>query len=122
MVHVRLESLSEIFETNALVDSGATGTLIPKEMADLLPSLEYEEASAEVTGAGSKFSARQAKLKRITLIKNVTPFASFVEIKVLIPDSEGILPYVILGRDLVFHRFDITFHERRRRITFTSHR
>ena len=110
----------ETFETDALVDSGATSTLIPKEMADLLPSLEYEEPGVEVTGAGSRFSARQAKLKRITLIKNVTPFANFVEVKVLIPDSEGILPYVILGRDFVFRRFDITFYERRRKITFAS--
>lgn len=118
MVHIRLESLVEKFETNALVDSGATSTLIPKEMAELLPSLRYEEQNTEVGGAGGTFYSKQTTLKRITLIKNITPFANFVQVKVLVPDCEGVLPYVILGRDLVFHRFDVTFHERRQKITF----
>jgi hypothetical protein len=118
LVHVRIESLEETIETDALVDSGATRTLIPKEIAELLPSLKYEEQSAEVTGAGGIFLAKVTRLKRLTLIKNVTPFANFVQIEVLVPEHEGILPYMILGRDHVFHRFDITFHENRRKLTF----
>ncbi|MEM3727793.1 MAG: retropepsin-like aspartic protease [Candidatus Bathyarchaeia archaeon] len=120
LVHVRIESPEEHIETDALVDSGATRTLIPKEIAEILPSLKYEEQRAEVTGAGGVFLARVTRLKKLTLIKNITPFAHFVEIEVLVPDHEGILPYVILGRDYVFRRFDITFHEKRRKLTFTE--
>lgn len=120
LVHVRIESPREHIETDALVDSGATRTLIPKEIAEILPSLKYKEQRAEVTGAGGVFLARVTRLKKLALIKNVTPFANFVETEVLVPDHEGILPYVILGRDYVFRRFDITFHENRRKLTFTE--
>jgi len=120
LIHICIESLEESIETDALVDSGATKTIIPKEITELLPSLKYEEQAAEVTGAGGIFGARVTRLKKLALIKNVTPFANFVQIEVLVPDHEGILPYVILGRDNVFRRFDVTFHERRRKLTFTK--
>jgi len=120
LVHIRIESPEESIETDALVDSGATKTLIPKEIAELLPSLKYEERSIEVTGAGGLFSAKITKLKKLTLIKNVTPFANFVQVEVLVPDYEGILPYVVLGRDHVFRRFNIAFHEKRRKLIFTE--
>jgi hypothetical protein len=95
-------------------------TIIPKEIAELLPSLKSRECHAEVTGAGGLFFARVMRLKKLALIKNVTPFTTFVQIEVLVPDHEGILPYVILGRDYAFRRFDITFHEKRRKLTFTE--
>ena len=119
LIHIRIESPEENIETDAFVDSGATKTIIPKEISELLPSLKYEEQAAEVTGAGGLFGARVTRLKKLTLIKNVTVFANFVEIEVLVPEHEGILPYVVLGRDHVFRQFDITFHEKRRKLTFT---
>jgi len=101
------------------VDTGATETLIPREIASLL-ALEYEKGEAEVTGAGGTFPAQVARLKRLVLLKNVTPFAEFPQIRVIVPKPEGILPYVVLGRDYVFKRFDITFHENRQKLTFTT--
>jgi len=100
-----------------LVDSGATKTLIPKEISEILPSLKYIEGSTEVTGAGGVFFAKKTTLKKLVLIKNVTPFATFNQPEVLVPEHEGILPYVILGRDHMFRRFDIIFHEKRRKVT-----
>jgi len=106
-------------ETVGLVDTGATQSLIPREIAEVL-MLEYEEGEGEVWGAGGVFTAQLAKLKKLVLLKNVTPFASFLEVKVLVPEREGILPYAILGRDYTFKRFDITFHEKRQKMTFTK--
>ena len=118
LVHIRIKSSETELETIGLVDTGATKTLIPKELAEIL--LLKCEREAEVTGAGGIFISREAKLKRLLLMKNVTPFATFVETKVLVPDSKDALPYVILGRDHVFKRFDITFHENRQKMTFTK--
>ena len=42
-----------------------------------------------------------------------------MEVAVHIPKEEGKLPYVILGRDHVFPKFDIAFHESSRKFTFT---
>lgn len=121
MIHIEILSPEEKIGTDALVDSGATQTLIPKEIAEILPSLEYsEKQGSEVTGAGGVFSAQITKLKKLSLIKNVTSFASFFNVRVLVPRSAEILPYVVLGRDYVFRRFHITFHEKRRKITFTK--
>lgn len=118
LVHVRLESAENAFESVALVDSGATQTLIPLELAEIL-KLQYEKSKVEVIGAGGAFQSLIAKLKAFKVLKNKTPFATFRDIHVLVPESKGILPYAILGRDHIFRKFDITFHERREKITFT---
>lgn len=118
MVHVRIEAPEEDIETDALVDSGATRTLIPREISEILPSLEYQGRIGEVTGAGGIFTTKVTRLKRLVLIKDVTPFATFEQVEVLVPEHEGILPYVVLGRDYVFRRFDVVFHERRKKISF----
>lgn len=117
LVHIYLKSSNIEFETVGLVDSGATQTLIPKEIADTL-QLDYKEETVDVEGAGATFPTRMAILARLKLLKNVTPFDSYTRIKVLVPERDGTLPYVILGRDYVFRRFDITFHENRQKMTF----
>jgi hypothetical protein len=122
LVHVILESRVEKVGTDALVDSGATSTFVPKEIADtisLLPADTTSVRQSSASGAGGRFPTDVVHLKRLTLIKNVTPFAHFVEVLVHIPKEEGKLPYVILGRDHIFPKFDITFHENRRKFTCT---
>jgi len=122
LVHVILESRVDKIGTDALVDSGSTTTFVPKEIADaisLVPSGSTEVVRAEAAGAGGRFPTDVVHLKRLTLIKNVTPFAQCVEILVHVPREEGRIPYTILGRDHVFPKFDITFHEKRRKFTFT---
>lgn len=122
LVHVLLESRVEEIGTDALVDSGSTTTFVPREIADtisLIPSNPTEITSSQASGAGGRFPTDVVHLKRLTLIKNVTPFAQCVECPVHVPREAGKIPYVILGRDHVFPKFDITFHERRRKFTFT---
>lgn len=122
LINILIESsIGEEFRTVGLVDSGATSTLLPKEIADLL-MMPYEENSIEVTGAGGIFNCKPVKLRRLVLIKNVTTFSTYRNIKVLVPEEEEILPYVILGRDYVFKRFDITFSEKRRKMVFKRRR
>ena len=106
--------------TDGLVDSGATATFIPKEIADLLDLIPIGDdvVHQEASGAGGRFPTMPITLKRLTLVKNISPFAEFVEVPALIPDQDDVLPYVILGRDRVFKRFDITFQERRRKFVF----
>ena len=67
--------------------------------------LKYEDVSIDVIGAGGIFKAKVTKLNRLSILKNVTPFATFRNIKVLVPEIEEALPYVILGRDYIFKRF-----------------
>lgn len=122
LVHVLLESRVDKIGTDALVDSGATTSFVPKEIADaisLLPDYPKQVKGGYAAGAGGRFPTDIVHLKRLTLIKNVTPFARFVEVAVHIPKEEGKLPYVILGRDHVFPKFDIAFHESSRKFTFT---
>ncbi len=118
LVHVRLTSTESVFESVALVDSGATQTLIPLELAEIL-ELQYEN-KVETIGAGGAFQSLIAKLKVFEILKNETPFSIFRDVTVLVPESKDVLPYAILRRDHIFRRFDITFHERREKITFTK--
>lgn len=117
MVHAILESRVEKIATDALVDTGSTTTLVPKGIADAISLLSgvQNPVHQEATGAGGRFPTTRVKLKRLTLVKNVTPFCRLVEVEVLVPDEEERLPYVILGRDHVFKHFDITFQENRRK-------
>jgi predicted aspartyl protease len=106
--------------TDGLVDTGATTTFIPKEIADLLDLIPSGDnvVHLEASGAGGRFPTTPVTLKRLTLVKNISPFAEFVEVPAMIPDQDDVLPYVILGRDRVFKRFNITFQERRRKFVF----
>ncbi len=119
LVHIYLKSSEADYETIGLVDTGATKTLIPREFAEEL-SLKYKKQLAETVGAGGTFNCQMATLEKLVLLKNVTPFCTYMNIDVLVPEREGILPYAILGRDYIFHRFDVTFHERREKMTFTK--
>lgn len=123
MVHTHLRSKSADFDTIALIDSGATQTLIPRELADIL-DIEYDKDKdgktkrALTEGAGGTFDSLIGKVAQVDLIKNVTQFCTFHGLSVWVPEKVGLLPYMVFGRDAVFKRFDITFEEQRRRMVF----
>ncbi len=117
LVQIYLKSRKADSSTIALVDSGATRTMMPRELSEVL-SLEFQEGRVETEGAGGRFYSDIARLERLSIMKNVTPFCTLVGIEVLVPERPGILPYVVLGRDYFFNRFDITFHERRQKMAF----
>jgi hypothetical protein len=124
LVNIYLKSATADYDTIALVDSGATRTIIPLDLAEIL-SLQFERVKdgslwkAETEGAGATFYCNAAILQRLVIKKHTAPFCSLTNIHVLVPENRSVLPYVVLGRDYVFNRFDITFHETRQKITFT---
>jgi hypothetical protein len=112
------------YETIALVDSGASKTIVPLDFAEIL-SLDYLNMrdgslmKSETVGAGATFYCNTGILQKLVVKKQTTPFCTLTNVQVLVPENKGVLDYVILGRDYVFNRFDITFHENRQKITFT---
>ncbi len=124
LVNLYLKSAIADYDTIALVDSGATKTIVPLDLAEIL-LLEYEKAKdgsllkAETEGAGATFYCNFAILQRLVIKKHTTPFCTVMNAHVLVPEKKGVLPYAVLGRDYIFNRFDITFHERRQKMTFT---
>jgi hypothetical protein len=125
LVNIYLKSPTADTETIALLDTGATKTLLPLEYAQIL-SLQYltddkgNLLKIETVGAGGTFYCLLALLQKLCVKKKTKSFCTLTNIRVLVPAKEGVIPYVILGRDYVFNRFDITFHENRQKVTFTK--
>ena len=125
IVHVYLKSKAADFDTIALVDSGSDRTLIPREQAGIL-ALNYAKNKEgkilknETVGAGGTFICNIGMLPQLVLMKNSSPFCTFRDIKVWVPENENVIPYAILGRDSIFKRFSVTFQENRHRILFNS--
>ncbi len=123
-MNIYLKSNVADYETIALVDSGATRTIIPKDFAEIL-SLGYlmnpdgKRVRSETIGAGAVFYCNKAVVQRLAVKKHTTPFCTPTNIQALVPENKGVLDYVILGRDYLFKRFDITFHESRQQMSFT---
>jgi len=112
MLHIRLSHDDQSLTTIGLIDSGSTTTFVPLELAEILSLPIEEEASA--VGAGGSFNNTIRKVN-ITLLKGRTAFAKFRGFPAYVPLEEGRVPYVVLGRDSVFRKFDITFRENQQR-------
>jgi hypothetical protein len=120
MLHVRLSHGDSSFTTIGLIDSGSTTTFIPFELAEIL-SLPIEKEESAV-GAGGSFDNTIRKVN-IALLKGRTPFANFRNFPAYVPKEEGRVPYVVLGRDSVFRKFDITLRENQQKfvLRFPKH-
>lgn len=112
MLHVRLSHGDLSLGTIGLVDSGSTTTFVPLELAEIL-SLPIEKESIAV-GAGGSFNNTIRRVD-ISLLKGNRVFAKFPNFPVYVPTDAGRLPYVVLGRDSIFRKFDITFRENQMR-------
>ncbi len=114
MLHVRVLTKTNSFTTLALIDSGATTTFIPTDVAEIL-GIEVDPTKAKsAVGAGGQFQTIQAPVT-IQLLKGGHPFEEFRDWNVLVPTNREAIPYVVLGRDSIFMKFDITFRERMQR-------
>ena len=123
LVQIRIKTEADTVSTTALVDSGANVTLIPQELAEIL-EVKYEMEKGkpvviQTTGAGGEFASFETRLKSLSLLKGGKAFWSTFGVPVLVPDKPNSIPYAILGRDLVFGKFDITFFERSQKFTFS---
>lgn len=128
LIHVYLKASLAELNTVGLVDSGATSTFIPYEIAEtigLLPEGNNSNTSSLVkgraTGAAGVFTTYQVTLPVLNVMKSPSQtIETFRDIKVQVAaESRDNLPHVILGRDPLFRHFDITFHEKRQKFTFS---
>lgn len=117
LVHIRMRSGKTSFKTDALVDSGATSSFVPLEFIEILGLETKLGKEAEVVGAGGVFKARRITIDSIEILKSTVTFCDFKHIEVLTP-QRGTLPYVVLGRNSIFRRYDITFREKQKHIIF----
>jgi hypothetical protein len=108
MLHIRLSSGKSSLTTIGLLDSGSTTTFVPLEIAEML-SIPVEKTDSAV-GAGGRFNNTIRKV-RISVLKGKIPIAVFTDFPVYVPTEQDRIPYVVLGRDSVFRKFDITFRE-----------
>ncbi len=113
-LHVRLIGPSTTFRTNALIDSGATTTFIPTGLAMGILGLNVVEPDQEATGAGGAFLNDICEFK-LELLKGMEVMCK-MEGRAFVPKEEGRVPYVVLGRDILFGLYDITFRERRQMV------
>ena len=119
-VHVRIStSASNAISSFALVDSGATVSFVPLELAELLQvPLTGSEVDSE--GAGGSFKTRLVEL-RVEIIKSRSVCWS-KRVNFHVPTEHNRIPYIVLGRDTVFRDYDIIFRENEQRTVFRSSR
>jgi hypothetical protein len=108
-----LSSRELSLRTIGLVDSGSTTTFVPFEIAEMLSAPIEKEDSA--IGAGGRFQNTIRRLD-ITILKGVDAVTKFVNFPVYVPTEADRIPYVVLGRDSIFRKFDVIFRERMQRV------
>ena len=94
--------------TNALIDSGATASFVPRNLAQLL-KLRYMD-SRTTYGAGGKFRAQTSSVI-IQYLKNGVVKGTSADATVYVPFDDSNIPYSILGRNTVFRAYEILFLE-----------
>jgi predicted aspartyl protease len=92
------------------VDSGATVTFIPPELAEAVGLQKVGENESAI-GAGGAFLNDIYKFEVQLLRRSDIMYSLIGEAHV--PKDEGRIPYVVLGRDGIFEVYDLTFRERK---------
>lgn len=112
LVHVRLTQKAKGYTTIALVDSGATSNFLPRELAEIL-ELDLSAKPQSAVGAGGNFECIRTSVEKCSILKGKKSVVeNFENLQMGIPVKTSTLPYMILGRNSVFRRFDIKFQER----------
>ena len=116
LVNVRLIHKTRSIKTIALVDSGSTSNFLPHELAEVL-QLDLSNAPEAVVGAGGNFESISTIVGKCRIIKGKNSIVEeFLNLLLHIPVKVGTLPYMVLGRDSIFRRFDIRFQERNEKL------
>ncbi len=110
MVQVCLTHKGIDIPSTALIDSGATSTFIPLSLAKLL-NLELKDPNNNVEGAGGSFSSYLTIVGKLTVLKINRILTDFDNLIVRVPAKDDGVPFVVLGRDSIFRKFDIKFQE-----------
>lgn len=123
LIHVELASKTEKLTTTGLLDTGATDSFIPYEIADILELIPEDPKGQRVETAGGATQFFPVKLRSLNLLTGGKIFSEFPNFKVLVPSQpERDLPYTILGRDSIFRRFHITFKENIKKFVIEHHK
>ncbi len=112
LLHIRLSGSHGSLTTIALVDSGSTTTFVPLELAEMLSLPIHKEE--EAVGAGGKFQNTIRNVK-ISILNARKPIWT-VDAQVYVPTQPDRIPYVVLGRDYIFRKYDILFRENQQRL------
>ena len=121
MVHLRITQSNNTISTTALLDSGATVSYIPIELAEIVGFQFPGQYKVQISeGAGGKFNSYVVNFDRLDVLKNRDIFQTFRNAEILVPGSHDLIPYAILGRDYIFENFDITFREREKKVVLRS--
>jgi hypothetical protein len=70
-------------------------------------------------GAGGKFE-NTIRNVTIQILRGRGVVAEFPDFPVYVPTEQDRIPYVVLGRDSIFRKFDITFRENLRRFVMKT--
>jgi len=91
-------------------------------MAEIL-NLNLSGNPKDAVGAGGTFGNYSVELDRLVLIKGRNSiYDEFQNVKVQVPVNPQAIPYVVLGRDSLFRRYDITFEERNEKVVLKRHK
>lgn len=123
LVEIRMKSPSAEYGSVGLVDSGSDRTFVPREEAELLglkpqTLADGTKRTTEALGAGGSFACEIMSLPEMRLMRHGAQFQDFHGLPVWVPKKNEDIPYTIIGRDSVFKRFEISFNEPHRKITF----
>ena len=123
LIQVELVSEKESLTTIGLLDTGATDSFMPYEIADILGSIPESPKKEPVETAGGSTEFFPVVLKRLSLLTGGKIFSDFPNFQMLVPAKpERDLPYTILGRDSIFKRFYITFKENIKKFVIEHHK
>ncbi len=101
---------------HAYVDSGASHTFVPQRYAKLAGLLD-EGNAVKVQHIEGSYEARMVAVRSMEIMRGQEVFENMRGQTVLVGESD--IQFCILGRNSVFRYFDITFSEKRRRVTLT---
>ena len=101
-----------------MVDSGATTTFIPPELAEAvaLTKVSSDSEGVKATGAGGTFPNDLFDYS-IDILKGDSTFLR-ISGAAFVPREKDRIPYAVLGRDNLFKIYDITFREQKQMVVF----
>ena len=125
MLSLKLSFKSENMFTRGIVDSGSTGTFMPFSIVQLIGLLDGNNTSlipSKSRSVSGTFESYEAILPSIKIIHKKTLFDEFRNPIVKILRKNAGIDFIILGRDLIFNRYDVTFSDKRRKLILSKHK
>lgn len=124
MVRLQIAFKSRRVNAYGLVDSGSTRTYVPAAVADALgiAAKDCMAPAGRSESLSGKFTTLQAEISRMDIVNDNMIMDSFVRPVILITRANTAVDFVVLGRDHIFSRYDITFSERQKRLTLVKAR